>query len=504
MKIIIFFLFLLVSMFLCAEWELLSSGVNDNLYGVHFTDNNDGYVVGWGASAGAMVLQTTDAGENWNSTNMSTGAFIFSVTSTNVNNIYAAGCLNGGASGAIFKSNNAGGSWTYSSQATTYGLYDVEFADDQIGFACGWLGKIFKTTNGGNSWSTLSSGTSNVLRWMSVVDESNVFIVGGSNWNNPNLLYKTTNGSSWSYVTSLGGVVGGVHFFDADTGVIAGGSGGEFIKKTYDGGTTWEEKYSSNTGLFQTIYFTEDGIGWVCGNNGRVAKSVDFGETWIELASVSPVTTLLGIYATETHLFAVGENGRIFRKELESILDAEFEADIVNGAAPLIVQFTDETVGEPSFWLWDFDNDGTTDSIEQHPIWTYTEPGSYSVLLTVYDETQTIMDNELKNDFIEVTSTDVNDLLNPEFEMVNYPNPFNPSTTISYALSSEELAGASIEIYNTKGQLVKSFSNINPTGNVVWNGKDDSTKSVSSGVYFYKMRAGKYTASRKMILLKQE
>ena len=247
MKIIILYLFLSVSVFLCAEWELLSSGVNDNLYGVHFTDSDNGYVVGWGASSGAVALKTTNTGANWNSTILANGAFVFSVTSTNTSNIYAAGCLNGGASGAVFKSNNAGGSWTYSSQPTTYGLYDVEFADEQVGYSCGWLGSIFKTTNGGNSWSPLNSGTGNVLRWMSVVDESNVFIVGSTNWNNPNLLYKTTNGSSWSYVTSLGGVIGGVYFFDANVGIIAGGSGGEFIKKTYNGGETWEEKYSSNT-----------------------------------------------------------------------------------------------------------------------------------------------------------------------------------------------------------------------------------------------------------------
>jgi len=60
MKIIISILILLTASYLNAEWELLSSGVSDNLYGVHFTNNDDGYVVGWGTSAGAMVLQTTD------------------------------------------------------------------------------------------------------------------------------------------------------------------------------------------------------------------------------------------------------------------------------------------------------------------------------------------------------------------------------------------------------------------------------------------------------------
>jgi len=504
MKIMILVLALLSFTLLSAEWELLTSGVNDHLYGVHFTDEDNGYVVGWGASAGAMVLQTSNAGNNWNSTNISTGAFIFSITSTNANNIYAAGCLNGGSAGAVFKSTNAGGNWTNSSFSSTYGLYDVEFSSDQIGYACGWLGKIFKTTNGGSSWSSLNSGTGNVLRWMSIVDENNGFIVGGTNWNNPNLLYKTTNGSTWTYVTSLVGTVGGVHFFDADIGLVAGGSGGEFIKKTYDGGSTWEIKYSSNSGLFQALHFTEDGVGWACGNYGRVAKSVDFGETWIELDPVSPSTTLLGICATDDHVITVGENGRIFRKEIESILEVEFGAEPLSGSAPLTVQFTDETVGNLVYWLWDFDNDGTTDSMDQNPTWTYTEPGIYSVSLTVYDDIPN-MDTETKIDYIEVTSTGVNDLQDSGFKMYNCPNPFNPTTEIRFQISDfSEIESAEIEIINLKGQQIRVIPVImsEGEGSVVWNGEDEDNKPVASGVYLYKFNSGKIGQTKKMILMK--
>ena len=95
-----------------------------------------------------------------------------------------------------------------------------------------------------------------------------------------------------------------------------------------------------------------------------------------------------------------------------------------------------------------------------------------------------------------------NELTTPKKLSQNYPNPFNPSTTISYTLSSEELTGASIEIYNTKGQLVKSFSNLNPTGNVVWEGKDNNNNIVNSGVYFYKLNYSKTSKSKKMVLVK--
>ncbi|RLC53723.1 MAG: hypothetical protein DRH79_02830 [Candidatus Cloacimonadota bacterium] len=85
----------------------------------------------------------------------------------------------------------------------------------------------------------------------------------------------------------------------------------------------------------------------------------------------------------------------------------------------------------------------------------------------------------------------------------NFPNPFNPSTTITYSLSNE--TNVNIEIYNMKGQKVRTLKNEEQTAgdyNVVWNGKDDSSKSTASGVYFYKMQAGNYQQTKKMILMK--
>jgi len=84
----------------------------------------------------------------------------------------------------------------------------------------------------------------------------------------------------------------------------------------------------------------------------------------------------------------------------------------------------------------------------------------------------------------------------------NYPNPFNPSTTISYEISQQELASASITIYNTKGQLIRTFNNLNTSGNIVWNGKDNNNNIVNSGVYFYKLNSIKTSKARKMILIK--
>lgn len=85
----------------------------------------------------------------------------------------------------------------------------------------------------------------------------------------------------------------------------------------------------------------------------------------------------------------------------------------------------------------------------------------------------------------------------------NYPNPFNPTTSITYALKSPDRV--ELAVFNTKGQKVKTLVNeAKAAGNhqIVWDGTDDNGYRVSSGVYFSRMTAGSYTASHKMILMK--
>lgn len=86
----------------------------------------------------------------------------------------------------------------------------------------------------------------------------------------------------------------------------------------------------------------------------------------------------------------------------------------------------------------------------------------------------------------------------------NYPNPFNPSTTISFSLKEEDLDKADILIYNIKGQLVKKL-NIEDAkvgmNSVVWDGKSDFHNSSASGVYLYTLKIGNEVKSRKKMLL---
>ena len=90
-----------------------------------------------------------------------------------------------------------------------------------------------------------------------------------------------------------------------------------------------------------------------------------------------------------------------------------------------------------------------------------------------------------------------------EFSASNYPNPFNPTTTISYSLPLE--GRVSLNIYNVKGQLVRQLidgSQSEGYYEVVWNGKDNNEKNVSSGIYFYKLSTKDNTIMKKMLMLK--
>jgi len=80
----------------------------------------------------------------------------------------------------------------------------------------------------------------------------------------------------------------------------------------------------------------------------------------------------------------------------------EFTADVRSSSAPLTVNFTDTTSGQPTLWAWDFNNDGVVDSTLQNPNYTYTTPGNYTVKLTVTLNGSKV--SNTKTDYIRVVS----------------------------------------------------------------------------------------------------
>lgn len=113
--------------------------------------------------------------------------------------------------------------------------------------------------------------------------------------------------------------------------------------------------------------------------------------------------------------------------------------------------------------------------------------------------------SDLVNDRVYLESVDA--ILPDRFELKqNYPNPFNPATTIRYTLpEGQDEYPVDMLIYNLAGQIIRRLEHARkPPGyyTVTWDGRDEKGNRAAPGIYFCRIRAGKYRASMKMILLK--
>jgi hypothetical protein len=103
----------------------------------------------------------------------------------------------------------------------------------------------------------------------------------------------------------------------------------------------------------------------------------------------------------------------------------------------------------------------------------------------------------------DVSGDDVPRVPETSYLSQNYPNPFNPTTRIVFGLSGPE--SVSLRIYDAAGRLVRALvDEARPAGHYteIWDGLDGGGRNVSSGVYFYRLDAGAFTQTRKMIMLR--
>lgn len=105
----------------------------------------------------------------------------------------------------------------------------------------------------------------------------------------------------------------------------------------------------------------------------------------------------------------------------------------------------------------------------------------------------------------ELTATATSDdvMAPAKLSIGNYPNPFNPETTIRFALPASGLV--KLSVYNVRGQKVRTLVNDTcPQGvqSVVFNGRDDACNTLASGVYLYRLEAAGKSITNKMLLVK--
>ena len=113
-------------------------------------------------------------------------------------------------------------------------------------------------------------------------------------------------------------------------------------------------------------------------------------------------------------------------------------------------------------------------------------------------------DNDVDRDYTDVGDGDRTDVVRAFRLNQNMPNPFNPVTTIEFAIA--RAGEVSLRIFDSTGKLVRTVLEAAYTGpttqRVIWDGRDDKGNTVGSGLYYYKLQAEDGTATRKMLLLK--
>jgi parallel beta-helix repeat protein len=209
--------------------------------------------------------------------------------------------------------------------------------------------------------------------------------------------------------------------------------------------------------------------------------------TFTATASVDGVTLH---WRTESEVNNIGFG--IYRSEAKdgNYTRIAFVSGAGNSAMPIDYQFTDKKVevGKTYFYyLEDIDIVG--------------EKGKSETIKVVVTPTK-----KLK---LIVTSDKPINPIPKEFRLLqSFPNPFNPETWIPFKLAKN--ANVVIRIYSTKGELVRTIRLGNQKAGVYvtkdkaayWDGKNEQGERVSSGVYFYTLRAGEFKATRRMLIVK--
>ncbi len=209
---------------------------------------------------------------------------------------------------------------------------------------------------------------------------------------------------------------------------------------------------------------------------------------------VSPITVAGAPVLTRPYIAQGGCDGGI----------NDFDAITVVAPAVRIAQFTSPTGALGSYpYAAAVYNDVTVNTArvvfmpyDLSYIWNGTPTGGIPVRAQILLDVLSFFGNLPGGAAVGVTPEAV-------FTARNFPNPFNPSTKIEFTLPAR--SQVELKIYNVRGELVKTLLNENmaaTTHSVIWDGRNSTGQSVSSGVYFYSLKAGSYEKMEKMTLVK--
>jgi len=363
-----------------------------------------------------------------------------------------------GEHGTILKTIDGGNTWQETYVGSALPLRTICYVSSENILAAGDNGFVYQSTNLGENWERINIGTTQNIRGIRFSTETDVWIYG----ENGLLLHTTDGGKNWrtSLPDSLPNISGISIQSPAGNQLIVYLEDGTYLR-SIDNGSTWTTGTLGTTHKINSV-IEKDFHHWIVGDSGTVIYYRANNE-WMNVNVPSPITVRDIYVKNETTLYAAGDNGKIFYT--------------TNGGTDWFSQYTADS---HNLYSIEFINDTLGFAV-----------GSGGTILKTYSSGT-------------VTAIKYNTVTIPtQFQTYpNYPNPFNPTTIISYDLPSR--ARVKIDVYNLLGQVVETvIDGIQEPGHkkILWDGSN-----LPSGVYFYVIsvidKDKNFYNVQKMILLK--
>ncbi len=400
--------------------------------------------------------------------------------------------------------------WVEQTSGITTDLTSVSAPDNNTAWACGNGGVVLKTINGGLTWTTATgSPIPSTLDLYNIFGiDANTALVTGSN-STAAYVYKTANGGiNWTLVfTQNGGFIDAILMGNPLLGFMYGDPvGGRWsLWGTYTGGVTWDSTHfyipqtGTEAGWNNSMFFDPvGGVVWFGTNNTHIYRTFNL-LNWVE----QPTTGQASSYAVWFNNSTTGMTGGT---GILMTTDGGSNWLPPGMTLPGTANITGITGVSNDWWVvrqstvvYYSPNNGTSWLTDYNaPSGSFTHitkarSGSNIVLWAVRTAGG-ISRNEIPVGIIPVSGS-----VPSKFNLVqNFPNPFNPSTTIRFDVPVSE--NVNLVVYDELGRQISVLVNekMNPGSYKI----DFEGTNLTSGVYFYKLTAGNYTDTRKMILSK--
>jgi hypothetical protein len=400
--------------------------------------------------------------------------------------------------------------WTEQTSGVTSGLNSVSPVDNNIVWVCGQAGKVLLTTNGGTNWVVKPSPNVSLNLYNIWGIDGNKAIVTGTS--TIAYVYKTSNaGVNWFVVfTQSGGFVDAVGGVGNNYLLYGDPVGGRWtLWHSQDEGSTWD---SNGTYLAQSgseAGYTNamggvllsngiDGYTWFGTDNSRIYRGRD-GHSWVAQPTpgISDIFTIL--FSDSLSGIAGGSTGLAFTSNGGNNWVISTSTPGNGGIIGIAVKLPEIWYARGTTIYY-----SSTGGVNWDTATTPLGGGNFTNMVMARTgggyNIWGVRDNGGISKYTHpIGIRRINAEVPVKFTLYqNYPNPFNPSTTIKFDISVTSYSV--LTIYDALGKEVADLvrENLKPgTYEVIWN-----ASNVSSGIYYYKLIAGKITDTRKLVLVK--